>query len=282
MREATRQAAGDQADGLRRLFGARAPQVVAFVSGRESCGRTSLLVQTASALAQAGHGVVIIDENSGSGNVLSAFGVSLRHDLLDMVQGRRMVREVMQPVAARVQAVAASRFANELPQLDATSAEYLNAGLRQIQAEASFVLIDCAAGRGGQLSPLTLMARHIAVVVAAQGSAITNAYALVKRLARERGRDGFQVVITRARSEKEAQSIFDNLRDTAHEHLGIRLGYLGGSRVPLTDHLADALQSRLPLNAGNTDASGFRSFEARPESRRSASGHAPTRLESVV
>ena len=39
------------------------PQVVAFASGRESCGRTTLLVQTAAALAAAGHGVVIIDEN---------------------------------------------------------------------------------------------------------------------------------------------------------------------------------------------------------------------------
>ncbi|MBK6402831.1 MAG: hypothetical protein IPF74_13320 [Rhodocyclaceae bacterium] len=53
---------GDQADGLRRLFGNRAPQVVAFASGREACGRTTLVVQTAAALAAAGHGVVVVDE----------------------------------------------------------------------------------------------------------------------------------------------------------------------------------------------------------------------------
>jgi len=275
-------AAGDQAAGLRRLFGVRAPQVIAFVSGRDACGRTTLLVQTAAALAHAGHGVVIIDENSGPDNVLSTFGVKSRYDLIDMLRGGRSVQQIMQPVAPMVRAVAASRFADELLHVDAASAEYLNAGLRQVQQGASFVMIDCAARQGGHISPLALAARHVAVVVAAQSSAITHAYALIKRLARERGRDRFQVVVTRARSDAEAQAIFDNLRRTAREHLGVRLDYLGGSRVPMTDHLADALQSRLPPGGEEIDGGGFLPFEGRPGVGRSLSGHVPKRLESVV
>jgi flagellar biosynthesis protein FlhG len=280
--EAPSHAVGDQAAGLRRLFGARAPQVIAFVSGREASGRTTLLVQTAAALANAGHGVVIIDENSGPNNVLSAFGMTSRHDLMDMLRQARSAQHIMQPAAPLVRAVAASRFADEMIHLDAASAECLTAGLRQIQQGVSFVMIDCAARRGGHISPLALAARHIAVVVAAQGSAITHAYALIKRLARERGRDDFQMVITRARSEEEAQAIFDNLRRTAREHLGVRLDYLGSSRVPVTDHLADALLSRLPHTAGDIDGGGFLPFQVRPGLRRSAPGHASARLESVV
>lgn len=282
MPEALNQAAGDQAAGLRRLFGSRAPQVVAFVSGREACGRTTLVVQTAAALANAGHEVVIIDENPGPNNVLATFGLNSRHDLMDVIQSGRSSQQIMRPAAPLVRAVAASRFADELVHVDAATAAHLNAALRQIQQGASFVMIDCAARRGGHISPLALVARHIAVVVAAQGSAITHAYALIKRLARERGRDSFQVVITRARSEDEALAIFDNLRRTAREHLGVRLDYLGSSRVPVTDHLADALQSRLPLGAGDTDAGGFLPFEGKPALRRSGSGHAPKRLESVL
>jgi flagellar biosynthesis protein FlhG len=284
--EALHHAAGDQAAGLRRLFGARTTQVVAFVSGRDACGRTTLLVQTAAALAHAGHGVVIIDENPGPSNVLATFGITSRYDLMDMVRNTRSAQQIMRPAAPLVRAIAASRFADELLHVDAASAGYLNEGLRQIQQGASFVMVDCAARRGGHISPLALAARHIAVVVAAQGSAITHAYSLIKRLAREGGRDGFQVVVTRARSEEEAQAIFDNLRRTAREHLGVRLDYLGGSRVPVTDHLADALQSRLPHGTGDLDSGGFLPFEdtanSAPALRRSASGHASKRLESVV
>lgn len=282
MLDLRQQSVGDQAAGLRRLFGARAPQVIAFVSGRDACGRTTLLVQTAAALANAGHEIVIIDENAGPSNVLATFGLSPRYDLMDMILRGRSAQQVMRPAAPLVRAVAASRFADELLHMDAVSATHLNAGLRQIQQGAAFVLIDCAARRAGHLSPLALAARHIAVVVAARSSAITHAYALIKRLARERGRGTFQVVITRARSDDEAQSIFDNLHRTAREHLGVRLDYLGSSRVPVTDHLGEALQSRLPLDSGDAEGGGFLPLEVSPPVRRSASGHASTHLESVL
>ncbi|MCX7163109.1 MAG: AAA family ATPase [Betaproteobacteria bacterium] len=282
MPEALHHAAGDQAAGLRRLFGARASQVVAFVSARGACGRTTLVAQTAAALAHAGHRVVIIDENRGPDNVLGTLGMDLRHDLMDMVEGSRPLHKIMQAAAPLLRVVAASRFADELLHLDAVAAGVLNAALREIQQDASFVLIDCAARRGGHVSPLVTAARHIAVVLAAQGSAITHAYSLIKRLASERGRDGFQVVITRARSEDEALAIFDNLRRTAREHLGVRLDYLGSSRVPLTDHLADALQSRLPIASADAGGGGFFSFDAPSAPRRSAPAFASKRLESVV
>ena len=282
MPDRLQQSAGDQAAGLRRLFGARAPQVIAFVSGRDACGRTTLLVQTAAALANAGHEVVIIDENHGPDNALATLGMSPRYDLMDMILRGRSAQQVMRPAAPLMRAVSASRFADELLHMDAVTADHLYAGLRQIQQGAAFVMIDCAARRGGHVSPLVLAARHIAVVVAAQGSAITHAYALIKRLARERGRNSFQVVITRARSDEDAHAIFDNLRRTAREHLGVRLEYLGSSRVPVTDHLAEALQSRLPLDAGDVDGGGFIPFEAAPALRHGMSGHAPKRLESVL
>ena len=57
---------GDQADGLRRLFGNRVPQVVAFASGREACGRTTLVVQTmygsAKLLADSGEHTTVLRE----------------------------------------------------------------------------------------------------------------------------------------------------------------------------------------------------------------------------
>lgn len=280
MPEALHHSAGDQASGLRRLFGARVPQVIAFVSGREACGRTTLLVQTAAALARAGHGVVVIDENPGPNNVLSALRVTSRYDLLDLVRKDHAAPVIMQSAVPLVRAVAASRFADEMLDMDAVSAAHLNAGLWRIQQGAAFVMIDCATKRGGHVSPLALAARHLAVVVAAQSSAITHAYALIKRLARQR--EDFQVVVTRARSEEQAQAIFDNLRRTARDHLGVRLDYLGSSRVPVTDHLADALQIRLPLNSGDVDGGGFLPIEARSEPRRRVSGHASTLMESVV
>lgn len=241
--------AGDQADGLRRLFGSRSPQVVAFASGREACGRTTLVVQTAAALAASGHGVVIVDENPGPDNAVAAFGLSTRHDFLQVVRGERSLAHVMLPAAPMVRLLPAARAARDLDRLSVTARQQLELRLREVQRGAGFVLIDCATRRTGHLSAIAAGARHMAVVVAAQGTAITHAYALIKRLAQEQGRDTFYIAITRARSPEEAKAIYDNMRRVAREHLGVGLAYLGASAVPVTDHLADALLQRLPPTA---------------------------------
>ncbi|MFA6311231.1 MAG: AAA family ATPase [Sterolibacterium sp.] len=282
---------GDQAAGLRRLFGGQAPQVVAFASAQEACGRTTLLVQTAAALAASGRGVLIIDENPAPNNAVSAFGLSARGDLFQVLQGERSLRQTMLPAAPLVRILPAARAARELDHANRVAAAArlnLTSCLMEIQQDVDFVLVDTTIRRGGHLSPLALAARHMAVVVAAQGAAITHAYALIKRLAQERGRDDFQIVITRARSKAEARAIFDNMRRVAHEHLEVRLDYLGASLVPVTENLADALSQRLPPavgqgngfslpNAGLANSSRMRGG---PRSREAMSGSAAR--DSVV
>lgn len=249
---------GDQADGLRRLFGCREPQVVAFASGREACGRTTLVVQTAVALAAAGQAVVVMDENPAPDNVLTAFGLSARNDFFHMVRGDRSLAQVALPVAPLVRVVPAARAARELDHMTPTTRQRLVAGFRAIQEGASFVLVDCAGSRRiGHVSAVAALARHFVVVVAAHGAAITHAYALIKRIFQEHQRETFQIAVTRARSPEEARAIFDNMRRVAREHLGVRLDYLGASAVPVTDHLADALIRNLPPSMESVEMGGF-------------------------
>ncbi len=235
----------DQAAGLRRLFRTRTGRAVAFVSGREACGRTKLLVQTAAALAQSGESVLVIDENSGDTNVHAAFGLRPGKDLLDAAMGGLAVERLIQPAVAGLGVMSAVRLAVRSSGFDAELAGRLDGALRRLQESHSYVLIDCADHGSQHLSPLALAAPCMAVVVAAQSTAITRAYALIKRLVRESGRNSFQVVITRARSDEESQAIFRNMQLTAKEHLGVRLDYLAGARQPATDHIAGSLGTRL-------------------------------------
>jgi flagellar biosynthesis protein FlhG len=265
----------DQADGLRRLFGARAPQVVAFTSGREACGRTTLVVQTAAALAAAGHGVVVVDENPAPDNALAAFGLAARHDFFSVIRGDRSLAQVTVSAAPLVRLVPAARAARELDRLNAVGQQRLAVALRDMQQGASFVLIDCASRRGSNLSALGAAARHMVVVVAAQSAAITQAYASIKRIVQDHGRDNFHIAITRARSPEEARAIYDNMRRVAREHLGVRLDYLGAAAVPVTDHLADALVRCLPPAIDVDDADAIPRV-ARPKESR------PGLLDSVL
>lgn len=249
---------GDQADGLRRLFGCHEPQVVAFASGREACGRTTLVTQTAVALAAAGQAVVIVDENPAPDNVLTAFGLSARSDFFQVIRGDRNLGQVALTAAPLVRVIPSARAARELDHMSQASTQRLVSAFRAMQEGASFVLIDCAANRrSGHLSPVAAMARHFVVVVTPQATAITHAYALIKRVFQDFSRDRFQIAVTRARSPEEARAVYDNMRRVAREHLGVQLDYLGASAVPVTDHLADALLRNLPAEENLYETSGF-------------------------
>lgn len=143
----------------------------------------------------------------------------------------------------------AAQAARELEHADRAAAmarRHLEPCLREMQREVDFILIDASVREGGHLSPLALSARHMAVIVAAQGSAITQAYALIKRVVQERGREGFQVAVTRARQAEDAQAIFENMNRVAREHLAVRLDLLYLPPSTAQENLAQALLQQLP------------------------------------
>jgi flagellar biosynthesis protein FlhG len=71
-------------------------------------------------------------------------------------------------------------------------------------------------------------------------SAITESYALIKRMAREDGRQSFEIVVNKARDEQEAQVVFANVAQVARRHLQVRVEYLG--YIPLDENLKRATQ----------------------------------------
>lgn len=239
----------DQAAGLRRMFATPAHQIIAFAAGKAASGRTTLLSQTASALAAMGRQVLIIDENPAPANTLARFGLKSRHDLYQVLRGECSLDQAVLEAAPGLRILAATRAAQELEHADRHAAlahQRLQTCLQMLQRDAEFILIDTAISSYRPLSALTLTAQHLAIVVGAQSSAITQAYALIKRLNQERGRDGFQLVISRARSHQEANAIFNNISQLASARLDIRLNHLGTALVPAQEHLAQALLHRLP------------------------------------
>ncbi len=253
---------GDQAAGLRRLFGGRSPQVMAFASARESAGRTALLTKVAMDLTRVGQRVLVIDEHDGLDNAIHSLGFSVRGDFLSVLQGDCALRQVMFQATPLLQLLPAKHAARELDRAHRSSEiarKSLAYYLQEIQREVDFILIDSIIRRGGQLSILSQAARHMTVVVDAHGQAITQAYALIKRTVQEKGRDGFHVAVAQAKNSNEAVAIFDNMRSVAREYLDVHLDYLGATfKSPQSaahNDIAEALMQRIPAMYGT--ASGF-------------------------
>lgn len=237
----------DQAAGLRRLFDVRPSQVVAFAASDARCGRTALVIQTALALAQAGERVLIIDENEGRNCATRRMNVKVPGDMWDSLIGRLPLECLITPAAEKVWLLAAAGIATRLHQDTDVIRDKLNLMIDPMRRGAEFILIDSQLAASGGLSMLSSIADHVIVIVGAEQAGITESYGLIKRLSLERGRERFHLVVTRAKTQAVAKKVFDNLRQTARQHLGVSIEWLAAVKVPTAENLAEEIYSRLPL-----------------------------------
>lgn len=239
----------DQASGLRQLFKNRPNQVIAFAGGSSRCGRTALVLAFSKALARSGQNVIVVDENGGETSALLALGHVASGDLLDALMLKTPLADLVVQVEPHLWAVNAVKAAMMLRFDSAKATEVATALITPLEAAANFVLIDSSVMEGGHLSLLSAQAHHMVIVVSAKAEAIQGAYVVIKRLAAERGRDGFYLAITGADSDAEADKIYENVRKTALRYLGVKIGFLANLVSPLPVDLDRVLLERLPMTA---------------------------------
>lgn len=246
--------AHDQAAGLRRLFNTRGAQVVALTSAAVLQNRPQLLAGAAATLAVRGRRVLLLDENPAPRNLASLLLERPGEDLLQVVRGETTLARAICRVNRNLGVLAVDRLANaELP-LTRRIADLF----QEIVDGHDLVLIDCCAARTGQVSTLALQASHLVVAVTAASNGIMQAYAQIKRLAQFHQREHFHILVSGKIGRDEARVIFNNLRQVAFEHLGVRLDYLGLVDPGRSDMLSDLLDTGLGMQSqGSADLAGL-------------------------
>jgi len=227
----------DQAEGLRRLLVLNQTLVVTVVAAKARVGRTSATINLAAALAHSGKGVLVLDENHGPNNLLDCMGLTARHDLLDVAQGKCWLSEAVL-TAMGFGILPTARAMHALAKLDQTSQQRLENALSEASDGADVVLVDAAMpdmsrlddGRAAIVSPSMASGAALLIVVEATPSGITESYALIKRLALNNTRQQFGIAVNKAGNEQAAIMVFENMAKVARRNLSVRLEYLG--RIP--------------------------------------------------
>ncbi len=236
----------DQADGLRRLFGQESLRVVTFASGSKGVGKTTAVVNIAAAMARQGKEVLVIDENT-AGNVAAAFGVQAKYDLFHVVNRDHRLAEVLVHVAPGVRVLPAARAVKKLGKLQYPQQEALIEAITGMEHPADVILVDTSMDHPLGFSPLGLAAQDTIVVASATGAAITEAYALIKKVSLGYDRRHFRILVNKVKAADDAEAIFRNLAELARTRGVALLDSVG--HVPQDDMLRHALRLAQPAVA---------------------------------
>jgi len=224
----------------------RPVRVLAVASGKGGVGKTNVSVNLATALAALGEQVMLLDADFGLANVDVLLGLTPKQTLADVVAGRATLAEVILAGPKGVRIVPSASGKRHMAEMTPLQ----HAGI--VQAVSTFdgpldtLVVDTAAGINDAVLTFCQAAQEVLVVVCDEPASITDAYALIKLLARERGQLRVHVVANMVRGPVEGRALYDKLARVVERFLPeASLAYLGA--VPQDEHLRRAVQKQKPV-----------------------------------
>ena len=239
----------DQAEGLRRLLTRSSKRVVAVAGGPAGIGCTSAVVNLGAALSVHGKDVLVIDERQNAASATRMAGLSVSGALAAVMSGREALQDVVTRTPFGFSLIAAPR--DERISHDAAQCRAL------LDGPADIVLIDAQLDRHGALSSLAAQAHDFLIVTRVAASAITEAYACIKRMHYAHAIGQFRVLINHVQNAADAEVAFDNLSGVASRYLAVSLvqaGYVSeDARVTRAKELSRCAVEAFPATAAARD-----------------------------
>ncbi len=220
----------DQAAGLRNLMPFQvnnAARVYTIASGKPRVGKTSVVVNLATALAKNGKRVLLIDENPCHNNICTNLGLQARFDLLHVINQDKQLNQVLLQGPENIAILSAMRGIHALCKLSSFEQDWLIKSFSELTENVDIVLIDTAMTGTSHVLPLGLASEQIMIVISGSAVSLTGAYALIKIMSQEYAKQHFLILVNKVDSEKESHVIFQNLYRVARQYLSVTLEFVG-------------------------------------------------------
>lgn len=222
----------DQAEALRGLMenerqASNAPRArtLAITSGKGGVGKTTMSVNLSVQLAQMGRRVVLIDADLGTANADVLCNLAPRGGLAHVVAGRMSLEEAMVDAPGGFRLVPGASGLAQMAALSEYERSRLMDQMHTMEAEADLVVIDTGAGVGPNVLGFLAAADEVLVVTTPEPTAITDAYALIKTLVREKRQHEEEssvcLLVNQVRDEGEAKAVYDRIAAVCQRFLGL-------------------------------------------------------------
>jgi len=185
------------------------PVTLCVTSGKGGVGKTSLAVNLAFALAQRGQHVLIVDGDLGLANVDVLLRLSVQRTIRDVLESGADPLEAVIYLERNLGVLPASSGVPEMVTLGPEEQAQLGEALTSISSHFNYVLVDTAAGIGPSVLWFNNFVNHNIIVLTPDPTSLTDAYALIKILARDYNRNRFYLVLNLVTSEQEGRQNYN-------------------------------------------------------------------------
>lgn len=197
----------------------RCARTIAITSGKGGVGKSNLAVNLSICLVARGLRVTLVDVDLGLANADLLMNVQPKFTLAHVLSGVRNLAEVTVNAPGGVQFIPGASGLNELANLSEFDRQHLISQLQTLETSTDMVVFDCGAGISRNVLSFALAADEVLVVTTPQPPAITDAYATIKSLDREKFSGKTSLFVNMVENRAEASATFDRIAGVAKKFL---------------------------------------------------------------
>lgn len=236
-------------------------KIVSVTSGKGGVGKTSIIANTAVALADRGYRVLILDGDLGMANVDLFFGVKSEFNIHHALTGEKELSEIIVPLARNIKLIPGGSGVFEFNTINFFHRQALIDSANQLSRHYDFMLIDTAPGISENVLYLNYSADQAVVVVTPDPASITDAYALIKVMHLKFKLNRFSILCNEVSDELEGVKLFEKFNAVSTRFLNISLEYQGAIPLDLNLQMANRQQRLImKLDQNSPFATGINHF----------------------
>lgn len=234
-------------------------RVIAVTSGKGGVGKTNVVANLAVSLSKMGKKVLILDADLSLGNLDVLLGLVPRHTIEDVLIGSHTLAEIMLSGPAGIHVLPASSGVSRLTSLTEAQQLMIQEQLADLAAEMDILLIDTGAGISPTVTFFASSADETMVIISPEPTSLTDAYALIKVLARQYRERRFKVLVNQAKSPREASEVFGKLDVAVDRFLHVAVELVG--TIPDDDYVHMAVMQQKAVADMFPDAPAVQAFK---------------------
>ena len=259
---------GDQAEKLRILMKKVSSnqlfqdeiktRVISITSGKGGVGKTNFVANLGYALSDLNKKVFLFDADMGLANLDIVLGVSPRQNLMDFIEGKALLKEVVLKLEPNIYLLPGGSGFQELTNLTYEEKKRVLTEISKFTEGFDFILIDTGAGISEDVLSFALAADEVIVITTPEPTAILDAYSTIKVLFQRDPTVNLKLVVNMAETRKSGENTARTLKTIVKKFLKKDLSFLG--TVPSDHFLKNAVSKQIPLIKLHPHASSARAI----------------------
>lgn len=205
----------------------RLTRVIVVSSGKGGVGKSTFSLNLGLALAGSGQRVVLVDADLGMANIDVMLGMIPQYNLYHMMRGEKGLREIIVRGPMGMDIIPGGSGIAELANMRDDELKRILIEMGKIDGDYDFMIVDTGAGISDNVLQFVLAGDDVVVVTTPEPTSLTDAYGLIKNVARDGYQGQIYIVVNKVGRASEGEVVGQKLQLVSEKFLGLDLVLLG-------------------------------------------------------